>query len=73
MRAGATPTLHVDHHLPDQFAAIARILEGRWKRRVVVPGKLYKRKIQRRTLSGTPEEVAEALGFELGPKRRRRA
>ena len=49
----------------------AKILEQRWNRRVIVPAKLRSRKIRKRTFRGTPEQIAQALGVELGPKRKR--
>ena len=39
-----------------------------WKRRVTVPSKLAKEKVKR-TLSGSDEEIAEALGLQLGAKK----
>jgi hypothetical protein len=40
-------------------------------RPVIVPEKLRGKTIRNRTLKGTPEEIAGALGLELGPKRRK--
>jgi hypothetical protein len=37
-----------------------------WGRRVVVPAKLRGVRVRRRTLKGTPKEIAQALGFSLG-------
>ena len=47
----------------------AKMLEKVWKRRVVVPVNLRNKRIRRRTLTGTSEEMAHALGLELGPRR----
>ena len=49
----------------------AKILEQRWHRRVIVPAELRDRTIRKRTFRGTPEQIAQALGLELGPKRKR--
>jgi hypothetical protein len=54
-----------------KLGACAKILEQRWKRRVIVPTKLRRRTIRKRTFRGTPEQIAQALGLELGPKRKR--
>jgi hypothetical protein len=48
----------------------AKILEKLWKRPVTVP-KGLRGKIVKRTVKGTPEEIAKVLGLELGPKRKR--
>jgi hypothetical protein len=50
----------------------AKLLEKIWKRSVIVPPKFRKIRVKR-TFRGTPtpEKVAEALGLELGPKRKR--
>jgi hypothetical protein len=44
------------------------MLQENWKRRVIVPANLRNRKIRKRTLKGTPEEIAAALGLRLGRK-----
>jgi hypothetical protein len=54
-----------------KLEACAKILEQRWKRPVIVPTKLRRRTILKRTFRGTPEQIARALGLELGPKRKR--
>jgi hypothetical protein len=51
--------------------ACARILAQSWKRPVIVPTKSRRRTILKRTLRGAPEQIARALGLELGPKRKR--
>jgi hypothetical protein len=48
----------------------AKSLEKVWGRRVVVPEELRGKRIRRRTLKGTPEEIAHRLGVSLGAKRR---
>jgi hypothetical protein len=49
---------------------VAKCLERQWKRQVIVPRKLGEKKIRKRMLQGTPEEIARALGLRLGPKRK---
>lgn len=48
----------------------AQSLAQMWKRKVIVPERLRGKRIRKRTLKGTPEEIAEALGFKLVPKRK---
>ncbi|MCW5557016.1 MAG: hypothetical protein KIT22_04140 [Verrucomicrobiae bacterium] len=50
------------------LAVLAKILEGAWKLRVIVPTNIRNRKIRKRTLNGTPVELATALGLKLGGK-----
>ena len=52
------------------LAAIAKNLEKMWGRRVIVPEGLQRKRVGLRTLKGTREEMAQALGFSLGAKRR---
>src|SRR5262245_29873262 len=52
------------------LATAAKSLERVWGRRVVVPEELRGKRIRRRTLKGTPEEIAHRLGVSLGAKRR---
>jgi len=47
----------------------AMMLAKHWKRRVTVPPALRTKKLRKRTLQGTPEEIARALGVVLGPRR----
>jgi hypothetical protein len=47
----------------------AKILEKAWNRRVTVPANLRRAKIRKRTFKGKPEQIAQALGLQLGPKR----
>jgi hypothetical protein len=49
----------------------AAALEKAWKRKVTVPRDLRGQRFRKRTVTGTPEEVAEALGLTLAPKRQR--
>lgn len=51
------------------LVACARMLEKRWRRPVVVPAALRSKKLRRRALHGTPEEIAQALGLRLSPGR----
>jgi hypothetical protein len=44
----------------------AKALGETWKRRVIVPAALRTKTIRKRTLKGTPEQIAEALGLKLG-------
>jgi hypothetical protein len=46
----------------DLFAAK---LSKEWKRRVIVPERLRGTRVHKR-VEGTPEEIADALGLELG-------
>ena len=52
-----------------KLEACAKILAKRWKRPVIVPTSLRRRTIRKRTLKGTPAEIAQALGLELGRNR----
>ena len=58
----AKPTVTIDGKLD----ACAKILAKRWKRPVRVPMSSRRQTIRKRTLRGTPEEIAQALGLELG-------
>jgi len=51
-----------------ELKVCARLLEKAWKRAVIVPASLQRKKIRRRKYSGTPEEIAGKLGLELGPR-----
>jgi hypothetical protein len=52
------------------LAAAAKSLEKVWGRRVIVPKELQGARVRRRTLKGTPEDIARALGLSPGAKRR---
>jgi hypothetical protein len=52
-------------------AMCAMNLQRLWNRPVIVPPKLRAQKVRKRTLKGGPEEVAKALGLQLGPRRKR--
>lgn len=54
------------------FGDIANMLAAAWQRRVIVPPKLRGQKIRKRTLKGTPEQIAAALGLQLGPRTKRK-
>ena len=54
--------------LAGDLVACAEALQKAWKRRVIVPKELRGRKIRKRTIKGTPEEIVHALGLELGSK-----
>jgi hypothetical protein len=47
------------------LAVAAKQLGKVWGRRVVVPVRLQGVRVRRRTLKGTPKEIAQALGFSL--------
>jgi hypothetical protein len=51
--------------------ACAKILQKNWKRPVKVPSALRGKRIRQRTSQGTPEDIAEALGLQLGSVRKR--
>jgi hypothetical protein len=53
-----------------KLEACANILQKQWKRPVSVPKNLRRKTIRKRTLRGTPEQIADALGLQLGSKRR---
>jgi hypothetical protein len=57
--------------LVGKLEVCAKLLEQTWKRSVIVPAKLRRRRIPKRTFRGTPEQIAQALGLKLGPKRKR--
>lgn len=59
----------VPHVMIDGNLLVAsKMLQETWKRRVTVPANLRNRTIRKRTLKGTPEQIADALGLKLGPK-----
>lgn len=57
--------------LVGKLEACAKVLEKRWKRRVIVPPKLRGKTIRKTTVRGMPEEMAAALGLTLGAKLKR--
>ena len=61
------PSVHIDGILG--FAVVA--LSKAWGRPVSVPKEQAKKRIKR-TLSGSQEEIAQALGLRLGAKRKAR-
>ena len=52
--------------LAGDIAVCAQILQQAWGRRVIVPANLRRARIRRRTFKGTPEQIAAALGLQLG-------
>ena len=54
--------------LEGNISVLSKTLQETWKRRVIVPANLRNRSIRKRTLKGTPEQIANALGLQLGPK-----
>jgi hypothetical protein len=48
---------------------IAKVLEKKWRRPVVVPRDLRDKRVARR-VKGSPEEIAKALGLQLGKRRK---
>ena len=60
----AFPTVTIDGDLK----VVAAFLSKRWDRPVSVPSKLARKRVQR-TLSGSQEEIAHALGHQLGAKK----
>ena len=64
------PSRHHHVKVDGKLEACAKILERVWRRRVSVPKELRGRRVKR-TLRGTPEHIAQALGLKLGSKRKR--
>ena len=60
------PSVTVAGKLDQLAVALAKV----WKRPVAVPPGLRGKAVRKRTIKGTPEDVAAALGLELRPKRR---
>ncbi|MGZ5475713.1 MAG: hypothetical protein ACXW29_04630 [Thermoanaerobaculia bacterium] len=67
----STPPKHPSVKISGELAVCAKALGKLWKRAVIVPSNLRNKKVRARTLKGTREEIAEALGLQLGPKRGR--
>jgi hypothetical protein len=63
------PTADPSVVVSGNLAIAAKALARGWRRRVAVPARLQGVRVRRRTLKGTPDEIAEALGFSLGAKR----
>jgi len=57
--------------LSGELKICAKLLERHWKRRVTVPATLGSKRIRTRKFTGTPEEIARALGIKLGVRRKR--
>ena len=51
------------------LGVIAKALERTWRRPVVAPRDVRDKRVARR-VKGTPEEIAKALGLELGKRQR---
>jgi len=63
------------HRLPQvtiagDLATCARSLSKMWGRPIIVPKILVGKRVQKRTVKGTQEEIARALGFKLSAKRK---
>jgi hypothetical protein len=66
----STPVFDPSLVIAGNLASAAKSLERVWGRRVIVPEGLREKRIRRRTLKGTPGEIANRLGLSLGAKRR---
>ncbi len=62
------PPKHPHVTIAGELEACAEALQKAWKRRVIVPKQLRGRKIRKRTIRGTPEEIVDALGLKLGSR-----
>lgn len=51
------------------LSVCAGMLAKIWRRRVIVPDELRNKRLRTQTLEGTPEDIAQALGLRLGPRR----
>jgi hypothetical protein len=60
----AFPTVTIDGDLK----VVAAFLSKTWDRPISVPSKLARKRVER-TLSGSQEEIAHALGHQLGAKK----
>jgi len=60
-----TPPKHAGVQVAGNLGAIAQMLGKTWKLKVSVPKELSQKTVKR-TLKGTPQEIAEALGLKLG-------
>jgi hypothetical protein len=68
-RVLSTPFNEPSVVIAGNLAVAAKSLGKVWGRRVVVPEELRGVRVRRRTLKGTPEQIAHALGLSLGAKR----
>ena len=64
------PPKHFTVAVAGNLNAIAASLQRLWKRPVMIPVGAEGKVIRERTLTGSPEEMAEALGLELAPEKR---
>jgi hypothetical protein len=62
---GGQPHRHPVLTVAGNLEACAFSLSRLWKRKVTVPKQLRGKRIRKRTLKGTPEEIAKSLGLEL--------
>jgi hypothetical protein len=62
------PPKHPHVTLAGDLVACAEALQKAWGRRVIVPKELRGRTIRKRAIRGTPEDIAHALGLELGSR-----
>jgi hypothetical protein len=70
IQGGSGGSKHPHVTLAGDLVACAKALQRAWSRRVTVPANLRRARIRRRTLRGTPEQIADALGLQLGPRTR---
>jgi hypothetical protein len=61
----AQPTEEPHVTVAGTLESCAKGLARLWKRRVIVPTNLRNKRIRRRRFTGTPEEIARALGVRL--------
>ena len=64
------PPKHPTVTVMGTLETLAQMLEKKWKLPVFVPVSLRDKRVRKRTLTGTPEEIAHALGLQLGSRRR---
>src|SRR3954447_1469697 len=65
VRGESDPPTHPSVTVAGPLDSLAKSLEKAWKRPVIVPANLRGQKIRKRTIRGTPEEIADALGIQL--------
>jgi hypothetical protein len=63
-----SPPPHPGMTVAGPLEGLASSLAELWKRPVTVPPSLRGEVIKRRTLEGSPEEIARRLSLELGPR-----
>ena len=62
---GGKPHRHPVLAVAGNLEALAFSLSRLWKRKVTVPKQLRGKRIRKRTLKGTPEQMAKSLGLDL--------